>query len=369
LTFACNRIENSTKNIALNLLNSNIGKLIDSSLLKIDDKIAFDEKGCKVLDFVEQKTENIVDKIDTYYNQGKDVVEEKKEMILDLYSKGKSLIDEKKENLTETGNKIIDTGMVYLEKGKDIVDGQKEFVKDIYHSGVEKAKKAVNEKKDNLKKKGQDVVDNTKEKMVVIYKDNKEKYYDAYLAGYVSAIEQRLQQNPFYLKLDEYYHVGQEKFYDNKEYLNEQYEKLCDFCKEKSKDAMERRQGLVSYADDKKKAIRDRVNYYSEKLENEKTLIRKRGHAYKDSVNEKGHQYYDTGKEVATNLLEKGKDEAHALYEKGSEIVVTTKENARDSGLKILKKYKDTYEDYKYKFYENTHALYHLLVGNGKSSE
>jgi len=119
----------------------------------------------------------------------------------------------------------------------------------------------------------------------------------------------------------------------------------------------------VSYANGKKNAIRDQVNYYSEKLENEKTLIRKRGKAYRDAMNEKGHHYYDSGKEVATNLIEKSKDEAHALFEKGNDIVVHTKENARDSGVKILQKYKDKFEDYKSKFYENTHALYHLLVG------
>jgi len=153
LGYSFDKVETSVQLI----MDSQIGKFVDTKINVIYDKLSVNERGNMLLDIVEEKTESVIETAKPYYEQGKDIVEKKKEKIVQtakpLYEQGKDIVEKKKEI-------IVQTAKPYYDQGKDIVEKKKEKIVRLYTWGknslIEKSidPKVIKEQVVNLYTKG-----------------------------------------------------------------------------------------------------------------------------------------------------------------------------------------------------------------------
>jgi len=128
LGYSIDKVETSVQLI----MDSQIGKFVDTKMNVIYDKLSVNERGNMLLDIVEEKTEIVIETAKPYYEQGKDLVEKKKEEIVQTakhyIEQGKDLVEKKKE-------KIVKTAKPYYEQGKDLVEKKKEKIVGLYTWG------------------------------------------------------------------------------------------------------------------------------------------------------------------------------------------------------------------------------------------
>jgi len=182
VNYSFNTMESSVNKI----LASPIAKFVDTTLNKIDEKRAMDDKANKVLDMIDESLE-----------KGKDVVEEKKEVIADLVQWSKNFYTTKVDKVTKTGKHYIEDAQTLYSKGKE--QAIELYKKKADQETIERIAKYYKHKKEqivhevNLKKdtalyfygKSKDLIGTTKDE--IVHKGN-----EYYILGKQKALENRI---------------------------------------------------------------------------------------------------------------------------------------------------------------------------------
>jgi len=132
--YSMNKVESSVRGILESPIGKFVEEKVDSTMSLIDRKLNVDEKGCKVLDLVEKK----------------------KEQVGEFYQWGRYMVDAQKENL--------------IEKGQEAFEDKKKKIKVLYTT----SKKGLDEKKEVLEKQCIE----GKDKALSIFSQTKGNYID-----------------------------------------------------------------------------------------------------------------------------------------------------------------------------------------------
>jgi len=226
MEFCCDKVESSVQKI----IESPIVKNVDTTIHFINDKFNVDEKGCKVLDVVEEKTEKLLESSKSYYNQGKNIVEHTPEKVLELYFWGTEL----KDQFIEKGQEIYETKkdqvLSLYTNTKTTLDEKKNEINDEYQNRSQEYKK----KKDEIKKKGEDILSSGKEAALSLYSKTKEDYFDKPQKFIVELLFSKYETLKYKYpnsvkKVDELYEVGKTVAEGQKEKAVEFYSKTCKY--------------------------------------------------------------------------------------------------------------------------------------------
>jgi len=222
MEYSFGKVEESVQKI----IESPIAKYVDTTMNLIENKFSVNEKGCKVLDVVEEKTGKLLESSRDYYNHGKDLVGHRTEQVVDLYNWGKEVYDNQKENLMVKGQEI------YENKKDQIITFYSTSMKTLEEKKVELTEEyqhKIGEYKEDIKKKGEEIITTGKEKAVSLkgeYFDKPHKFIVELLHSKYEILKVRY---PSMKKVDDIYEVSLNVAEVQKEKAVEIYTKTCSF--------------------------------------------------------------------------------------------------------------------------------------------
>lgn len=257
IEYSCEKVEVSVQKI----VDSPLVKYVDNKINLIDGKLAVNERGNKVLDIVEEKTEKVIESSKSYYNKGKDIVEQRTGSVVDLYNWGKGLYDAQKSKLVEKGQEIYeekkDQAITLYSIGRNTLEEKKEEFSDDYQHRIEEYRK----KKAEILTIGEDMLNSGKKRAVNIFTQTKGEYVDKpqkYVTELLNSKYVHLKDlYPSVQKIDQFYEKGKVVAENQKEKAIEIYSSTCQYYN------IQKDKYLTLYTQQKDVVKQKSLEYYS----------------------------------------------------------------------------------------------------------